>query len=362
MVTQARGPGAIINHTGTDLWDRFGQVASPRAYDGLAGPSWSRRSLLVLGLGASATACTVSDPTIRGSAATAPGTGGTTPTPGGSATPVPTAASALAELRLAELAQRVRTGTPKPSNARRAVLRAVQATHLERASALVSADPGSRPTGPPPRDPNPASGHSLARLVEAERAAAARYRKSAITATGSAALLWGSMAVASDRFGLALAADDTPSVSAPRKHLPTARVTDTAAVADLVGALHATVYGYQLALGRLDPGSGAHDRAVAGLRDRRALLGRLSDLLTAAGADVPAAKAAYVPSLRVHDAKTAGRLIRHLESALLPFCGLWLAAAGRAADRRLALDALADTAARSERWGAAVEAWPGWRD
>jgi hypothetical protein len=306
----------------------------------------------------------VSDPAVRSSAtpASAPGRPTADASPSAASTSPATAGSALAEVRLAALAERVRTAGPKPAKGQRALLRVVQATHAERASALVSADPGARPAGAPPPDPGPATGHSLARLVEAEQTAAARYRKSALAARGLTALLWGSMAVASDRFAAALTADSPPPAAAPRAHRPMALVPDTTAVADLVGALHAAVYGYQLALGRLAPGSGAHDQALAGMQERRALLGRLSELLTAAGAGVPAARPAYVPPLRVHDARTAGLLVRHLESALLPFCGLWLAAAASVATRRLALDALADTAARAERWGAPVQAWPGWRD
>lgn len=314
--------------------------------------------MLILGLVLGTTACTVSDPAIRGSAATAPPPTGASPTPSAART----ATAAIAERRLADVAGRVRTGTPKPSKARQAVLGVMSATHLERAAALASAEPGSRSTGEPPASTGSTAKSSLARLVDAERAAATGYRTSAVASSGPTALVWGSMAVASERFAAALVADETPSASAPRRHQPTALVADTVAVADLVGALHAAVYGYQLALGRLSPGSGAHDRATAGLHDRRILLEQRSGLLTTAGAGVPAAKPAYAPPFRVGDAATAGRLIRHLESALLPFCGLWLAAAGSAADRRLALDALADTAARAERWGAAVQAWPGWRD
>ncbi len=337
-------------------------MPSSHAYDGPAGPAWSRRSVLVLGLSLSATGCTLSDPAIRGGATAGPRAASPSATPGAAPTASAAVAAAVAERRLADLATLVRAGSPKPSQARRAVLQAMSATHLERASALVAADPGSRPTGAPPASAGALPRSSLARLVKAERAAGTSYRKSALASTGLTALLWGSMAVASERFALALTADDTPSAAAPRRHQPTALVADTVAVADLVGALHAAVYGYQLALGRLSPGRGTHDRATAGLHDRRALLERLSVLLTTAGASVPAAKPAYAPPFRVGDAAAAGRLIRHLESALLPFCGLWLAAAGSTGDRRLALDAIADTAARAERWGAAVQAWPGWRD
>jgi hypothetical protein len=101
---------------------------------------------------------------------------------------------------------------------------------------------------------------------------------------------------------------------------------------------------------------------MAGLANRRALLERLSGQLVSAGVQVPPAAPAYDPSPEVRDAATAGRLIRQIESALLPFCGLWLAAAGRPAARRQAFDTLAATAATAVSWGAPVTAWPGWQD
>lgn len=321
----------------------------------------SRRAVLALALAVGTAGCTVSDPAIRSGAATPPLPTGTTVTPRPTAVPVPTATAALAERRLADLAGRVRSGSPKPSKKQRALLKQIQATHLERASALASAKPTTRPVGTLPPTQGAAK-VSLARLVAAERDAARRYRTAALGATGLSALLWGSMSVGSDRYARALAADATPPAAAPRRHRAMALVPDTSATSDLVGALHAAVYGYQLAIGRLSPDGKAYERALSALADRRALLGRLSDVLTAAGASVPAARPAYVPPFRVRDAASAGRLIAHLESALLPFCGLWLAAASRSADRRLALDTLADTAARAERWGSPVQAWPGWRD
>lgn len=350
---------AIRQHTGNGQWDTVSHVLSPQAPDDGAGRRWSRRSVLSVGVVLVTAGCSLSDPTIRGGRLPAPSTPSPTPT---AAPPSATATAAVAERRLADLADRVRTGSPKPSAAQRALLLVVRRTHLERASALASAQPASRPVGSPPAAVPVPGAASLARLVTLERRTAAQYRRASETSSGLTALLWGSMSVTSSRLAAALAADDTPTAAAPRKHQPMALVTDTAALADLVAALHAVVYGYQVALGRLGPASSAHDRATDGLRDRRLLLEQLSERLDEAGADVPAAKPAYVPDPQPHDAATAGRLIRHLESALLPFCGLWLAAAGRAADRRSALDTLADTAARAERWGSKVQPWPGWQD
>jgi hypothetical protein len=239
----------------------------------------------------------------------------------------------------------------------------VRRSHLERAAALASPDPGSRPTGaPPPTSPAPAGRPSLGGLADAERRLAGRYRTAALAASGLDALLWGSMSVASTSFAAALDAADPPAVAGLRRHRPLTPVSDTEAVAALVAALHAAVYGYQLALGQLKVLSGAHARAVAGLAGRRALLERLTEQLISAGVDVPPAAPAYDPTPEVRNAATAGQLIRRIESALLPFCGLWLAAAARPAARRQALEALAATAAAATAWGAPLTAWPGWQD
>ena len=56
---------------------------------------------------------------------------------------------------------------------------------------------------------------------------------------------------------------------------------------------------------------------------------------------------------------SAVRLIKTMEIALAPFCGLWLAAATNGSDRGRAFTALADTVATGLRWGAPIRAWPG---
>ena len=331
----------------------------------MPGHRWTRRGLLGSGLALAVSGCTVSDPTVRGA-----GPVGSAPSPSPTPTPTPPASAAV-ELRLAALAAAVPDAPGRPTAASAALLELVRASHLERAAALAAPDPAARPipdptaAGPspsPPVSPAPSRAAALRQLAAAERTAAADHRRTALAADGLTALLLGSMSVASSRFAAALAAEDAPAAGSPRAHRPTALVPDTEAVAALVTSLHAVVYGYQLALGRLAPGSGAHDRAIAALRQRRALLNRLSGVLVAAGADVPAASPAYEPSPRPTDARTARLLIQRMESALLPFCGLWLAAAARPADRTLALDTLAATAATAEAWGAPLLAWPGYWD
>jgi hypothetical protein len=310
--------------------------------------------------------CTVSDPTIHREGPAAPSADRTpSPTP----TPPPpgpaSAADAAAELVLAANAGALAGGRTKLSVRQRALLELVHRAHLERAAALASPDPSSRPTGAPTVTPTPSAPSakpSLATLADAERRVARRYRTAALGASGLEALLWGSMSVASGRFAAALDTKDPPAVGPLRLHRPLTPVSDTEAISALVAALHAAVYGYQLALGQLKVLSTAHARAVAGLTSRRALLERLSQQLVSAGVDVPPAAPAYDPSPEVRDSRTAAQLIRRIETALLPFGGLWLAAAGRPAARRQAFDTLAATAATAAAWGAPVTAWPGWQD
>jgi hypothetical protein len=99
---------------------------------------------------------------------------------------------------------------------------------------------------------------------------------------------------------------------------------------------------------------------VAELLQQRILRDRLITILTKRRAPVPVAKPAYVPAVRVHDPASAARSIKLMRSALLPYCGLFLAAAANEADRALAFDTLNDSAAISTGWGAALTTWPGW--
>jgi hypothetical protein len=308
-------------------------------------------------------ACTLSDPTISSPGRTISAAG---PSPLPRAADPATAQDASRELTLAAGAATLASGRTGLSGAQRALLGLVRRTHLERAAALSSPDPSSRPTGTAPTAPSPSptssAKPSLRRLADAERRVAGRYRTAALSAAGLDALLWGSMSVASTRFAAALDAGTPPAAGPLRGHRSMTPVSDTEALSALVASLHAAVYGYQLALGRLKVLTRDHARAAAGLRSRRALLDRLSDQLIAAGVEVPPAAPAYDPSPEVRDAATARQLLRRIELALLPFCGLWLTAAARRADRRRAFDALAATAAAAAAWGAPVTAWPGWQD
>jgi hypothetical protein len=53
-------------------------------------------------------------------------------------------------------------------------------------------------------------------------------------------------------------------------------------------------------------------------------------------------------------------LIMRMQTALQPFCGLWLAASATQPDRQRALGALTTAMKTARSWGAPLQAWPGW--
>lgn len=331
-------------------------MPDPTADAGAASRRWSRRALLG-GLAVVTAGCALSDPAVRG-----PG-GRTSPLPTPTPTPfAPGLDRALAaETALAAGARALLADAGATEERRRDLLALLQRTHEERAAALAAADPTARPTAGPDPSPGPRPATATTeRLADGERDAARRHRTAALAASGPAALLWGSMAVASSAFGDALEADVAPASATVAEHRPLSRLSDMDAVSALVASLHAVVWGYQLALGRLPVSGAAHDRAAAGLAGRRALQDRLVDQLLRAGVEVPPAAPAYDPDPEVRDADDAALLIRRMETRLLPFCGLWLAAAGRLGDRTLALDTLGSTLRSATTWGAPLPAWPGY--
>ncbi len=329
--------------------------------------------MLALGgplLGWALTGCTTSSPTVSGRGTTpAPARGASVPaSPSGP--PTTALQTAVAEQSLADLSAAILTGPHRISLSRgqRSFLTWLGPVHAEHAVALVAPDPGSRPTtaaASPPAGAAPSVARlslaaSLALLAKEEAAQATRLRRTAVTLSGSAALVYGAIAVAGA--GHAGALPDGAAVVPLGPHRPLAVVSDVVAQQQLVEQLHAVVYGYQLAIGRLGAVGKTRDRAVADLRDHRVLLARLSDRLVTRGAEVPPGEAAYTPSVTVRDAASAQTLLRRVETALLPFCGLWLAAAATGADRTEALSALAATARTARSWGAPLRAWPGLSD
>ena len=346
-----------------------------------------RRRLLTVGLGLATafgagglTGCTVSDPRISSdgqrpspSPAGRSSTGPTTPRPT-TVAPRRPVTSPASEQALADLAAAILTGRRRGdlTGGQRELIAAVRDAHLQHVAALRSPRPLTRPVSPLPSAAPTAArkrvaslslGRSVDLLAKSEREQAARTKSAATRATGFEALLSGSMSVAAGSYAAALTAGDRVSTSVkPDEHRPMAAVSDVEALQSMVRQLHAIVFGYQLALGRLSPSSAGGRRASSSLRSRKALRDQLERELVARSANVPAAAAAYVPSVKPTSAARAGLLIRRMESALRPFCGLWLASATTATDRRVALAALTRTDATARAWGAPLIVWPGWSD
>jgi hypothetical protein len=214
----------------------------------------------------------------------------------------------------------------------------------------------------------PGFAKAIDQLVAAESKAAVAHRASALTTEGLASLLWGSLAVSATHLGAILGAADlagdspdptVATVAAVRARAPMPLLPVVEAEQEMVRQLHAIVYGYQLALGRLT--GTRRDTAAGELRRHRILRDRLTARLLNRKAEVPVAAAAYVPSTNPRNAATAAKLIRQMETALVPFCGLWLAASAAPAERTEALDQVGRTLGVARRWNASLPAWPGWR-
>jgi hypothetical protein len=309
--------------------------------------------------------CALSNPAVDDPNASSTPTPPSTPTPT-SASPTPAAsptapgapAAAGAELRLAGLASAILSGPHRKSlNGRqRTLLRFVAATHKAHASALAPRSPAQ----PPPKIGQLSLKQSLALLARREAAAGTAYGRSALGSRGRDALLWGSWSVASASIASVVTTAKPPGVAALHAHRPAALLSDVEAVQQLVEQLHAVVYGYQLALGHLPVLGKPHARAVRELLDTRLRRDRLIVWLQKRSATVPAAEPAYVPSTVPRGAESSAKLIRQLQVALQPFCGLWLAAAGSRADRQTALTTLRSVQHTARGWGAPLAAWPGW--
>ena len=199
---------------------------------------------------------------------------------------------------------------------------------------------------------------SLNLLARRESAAADRHQGDALASSGLDALVLGSMSVAAASFAGVVTETDPPSVRAVRARTSIPVLSDVEAVQQLVVQLHAMVYGYQQAIGRLPVLSRRHARAVRELGAHRIVRDRHIAWLEKRKAEVPVAEPAYVPTTVPRDAATSSRLIRQMHTAFQPFCGLWLAAAGDA-DRLPALTQLATTTNLALAWGARLQAWPG---
>ncbi|HSU37837.1 MAG TPA: DUF4439 domain-containing protein [Propionibacteriaceae bacterium] len=332
-------------------------------------PLPSRRDLLRFSLGlallssTSLSGCTFSSPTID-----SPGRASGSPTPSASGTPQPTPAptptvapasrsSATRERGLAVLSAAIvsgRQGTALTKD-QRSLLRSVRAAHRSHADALD-------PDGPPAKAAKISDlslPQALSLLARRERAAAKAHRKTALTSSGLHALRLGSMSVAAAGFATAVTDASPAKVTSAADDRPPPLLSDVEAVQALVGQLHAVVYGYQLAIGQMPAASGPRGRAVRELRSTRVERDRLIAWLKRRKADIPAAEAAYVPTVVPRDGASAAKLIRAMHIALLPFYGQWLAAAGDA-DRKRALTTLTSAAGRADSWRAPLAPRPGY--
>ena len=281
-----------------------------------------------------------------------------------SATPSPTAAAsnpaaeqAATEQALAALAAAILVGPHRKqlSKDRRQLLTFLRNAHTAHAEAITS----PLPTAAPVKIDRMSLNSSLALLSRRESSAAGHYRRTALKTKGSDALLWGSLSASAGSFAAAIGSANPPATRKVANRAPVEVLPEVAAVQELVGQLHAIVYGYQLAIGKLKMLSRQRAKAERELLAERVFRDQLITWLRKRSADVPAAAPAYVPSVVPRSPATAGKLIMRMQIALQPFCGLWLAAATAQPDRQQALTALTKAIKTARSWGAPLAAWPG---
>jgi hypothetical protein len=303
--------------------------------------------------------CTPSD-----SAVDTPGTGSST-AGAGTAGPNPTmapsnqsAGQATSEQALAALSAAILVGphSKQLSNGSRQLLTFLRNAHTAHAQAITS----SLPTPAPITIGEMSLNGSLSLLSRREASAAQHYRSAALKTRGSEALLWGSLSVAAASFAPTIASGNPAATRPLANPQPVATLSEIDAVRELVRQLHAIVYGYQLAIGRFEVLSKQRRKAESELFEQRVFRDWLIAWLRKHSLDVPAAEPAYVPSVVPRNPATASRLIMRMQTALQPFCGLWLAASATQPDRQQALTALTTAEKTARSWGAPLTAWPGW--
>jgi hypothetical protein len=324
----------------------------------------TRRMIIGFGLAAPTLAvpwlagCSSSDPGVDAPISTPPPASATASPSPTAVESHPSAGAAAPEQALAALAAAILGGQRRQqlSKDRRTLLAFVRNAHTAHAGAIANPLPSQAPV----KLGGQSVSSSLALLARRESAAAGRYRSVALKSTGQDALLWGSFSVASGGFAAALALANPPSVRPVAAPKPLEVLSEVAAVQEMVRQLHAMVYGYQLAIGKLKMLSKTRPRAERELLTTRVFRDRLIAWLRKRSAEVPAAEPAYVPSVVPRNAAAAGKLIMRMHTALQPFCGLWLAAAESQAERIQALSALSSEVKIARSWGAPLGAWPGW--
>ena len=335
---------------------------------------FSRRMIIGMGLaaptlavpwlaGCSSSGSKVDTPVVTPSSApeSSPAVG-PTPTPSTTAAtqPSPSAVAAAAEQALAALAAAILVGPERKqlSKDRRDLVTFLRNAHSAHARAIASPNP--LPSQAPVKLGGQSLNSSLGLLMRHETAAASRYRRTALSAKGSDALLWGSLSVAAGSFAAAVSTGNPPPTRPVGNRQPVELLSEVVAVQELVRQLHAMVYGYQLAIGKMKVLSRQRSKAERELLNQRIFRDRLIAWLRRRSVEVPAAEPAYVPSVVPRSQATAGKLIMQMQTAVQPFCGLWLAAAASRADRQQACTALGAAVKISRSWGAPLNAWPGW--
>jgi hypothetical protein len=328
-------------------------------------PTLSRRRLLGLGAalpvlaGCSLSTPTVSDPTRTPSPAESTPFATHDPSPTPSAPPVVAGARAAAttELALAGLARAILAGPRRRelSVDQRSLLGFVAEAHRVHAAAL---DPTVR--APRAADVTRLTlPQALDRLAGDETAASGRHRSAAVAVAGEDSLRFAAVAAAASLYAGVVPGNRRVSTTAvPRTPTALARSTDTAAVQSMVAQLHAVVYGYQLAIGRMPVASKDDDRAAAELLQLRIRREQMIGWLRRRGVEVPVPEPAYRPSVEVRDGPTGARLVRTMLVALQPFAGIWLASANDA-EREWALSFFLTNVALARGWGAPLPVWPG---
>jgi hypothetical protein len=328
---------------------------------------WTRRMIIGFGLAAPTLAvpwlagCAPSDSGVDSPPASGPAssvaTADTTASPGPTLT-ASNAGQAASEQALAALSAAILVGPHREqlSTDRRELLTFLRDAHTAHAHAIT--DPLATPA--PVQIGGMSLDGSLALLSRRENSAAQHYRSAALEAQGSEALLWGSLSVAAANFAPAIGSHDPPATHPVANPQPVAILPEVDAVQELVRQLHAIVYGYQQAIGKIKVLSKQRPKAERELLAQRVFRDGLIAWLRGHSADVPAAAPAYVPSVVPRNPATAGRLIMSMQTALQPFCGLWLAASATQPDRQQALTALTTAMETARSWGAPLAAWPGW--
>ncbi|MFC7621246.1 ferritin-like domain-containing protein [Microlunatus sp. GCM10028923] len=329
-------------------------------------PPLPRRAVLLAGFG-------VLGGAVIGCDAKAPVEPTTGPEPAPTQPPVFAggAAAAKVEEQLARQARSLlKAGGDDLGRPLTAILTAAAAGHQLHLAALTAPEPTGRPTSggsprPTPKPTKAALPGGLKELAAGETAAAGQYAERAAAAESVTALFWASLAAAADGYGQALRQQGASTKGAgpakapkPGPHRPVQAVEPEQARKAMVDQLHAVAYGYQTAIGHLT--EDRFERAATALREHRSLRDRLIEELVEASADVPPAAPAYDLPVRPTDPASAAKLIMTLETALLPFCGQWVAAADSAEDRELAVATLRSTSTAAAGWGGPLLSWPGY--